>query len=451
MADEKMLKLTCEKMIKACEIDPELFTLYNVKRGLRNPDHTGVLVGLTNIADVIGYRLEGGMPYPIEGELLYRGYKLDQLVEGFQKEGRHGFEEICYLLLVGELPNKMELQYFSKYLAERRDLPENFTKNTIFTLISQDMMNMLARAVLVLYTMDSNPEDRREENIIQQSLNLIAKFPTIVAYSYNTYRHEFQRKTLSIRHPRPELSMAENFLYMLKGDRYSKLEADLLDLALVAHAEHGGGNNSTFTLRVTSSAGTDTYSAIAAAIGSLKGPYHGGANLKVMQMMADIKENVHNWKDKDEVAAYLLKLLKKEAGDRTGKIYGIGHAVYTLSDPRAILLKNKAAELAEEKNKLDELQLYNLVEELAVEVFADFKGRERSKVVCANVDFYSGFVYSCIGISQQLFTPIFAMGRLAGWCAHRMEELNPISRRIIRPAYKNVTAEREYHSLAQRQ
>ena len=451
MADEKMLKLTCEKMIKACEIDPELFTLYNVKRGLRNPDHTGVLVGLTNIADVIGYRLEGGMPYPIEGELLYRGYKLDQLVEGFQKEGRHGFEEICYLLLVGELPNKMELQYFSKYLAERRDLPENFTKNTIFTLISQDMMNMLARAVLVLYTMDSNPEDRREENIIQQSLNLIAKFPTIVAYSYNTYRHEFQRKTLSIRHPRPELSMAENFLYMLKGDRYSKLEADLLDLALVAHAEHGGGNNSTFTLRVTSSAGTDTYSAIAAAIGSLKGPYHGGANLKVMQMMADIKENVHNWKDKDEVAAYLLKLLKKEAGDRTGKIYGIGHAVYTLSDPRAILLKNKAAELAEEKNKLDELQLYNLVEELAVEVFADFKGRERSKVVCANVDFYSGFVYSCIGISQQLFTPIFAMGRLAGWCAHRMEELNPISRRIIRPAYKNVTAEREYQSLAQRQ
>ncbi len=451
MADEKMLKLTCEKMIKACEIDPELFTLYNVKRGLRNPDHTGVLVGLTNIADVIGYRLEGGMPYPIEGELLYRGYKLDQLVKGFQKEGRHGFEEICYLLLVGELPNRTELQYFSNYFAERRDLPENFTKNTIFTLISQDMMNMLARAVLVLYTMDPNPEDRREENIIQQSLNLIAKFPTIVAYSYNTYKHEFQRKTLSIRHPRPELSMAENFLYMLKGDRYSKLEADLLDLALVAHAEHGGGNNSTFTLRVTSSAGTDTYSAIAAAIGSLKGPYHGGANLKVMQMMADIKENVHNWKDKDEVAAYLLKLLKKEAGDRTGKIYGIGHAVYTLSDPRAILLKNKAAELAEEKNKLDELQLYNLVEELAVEVFADFKGRERSKVVCANVDFYSGFVYSCIGISQQLFTPIFAMGRLAGWCAHRMEELNPISRRIIRPAYKNVTAEREYQSLAQRQ
>jgi len=451
MTDEIMLKSICQKMIKACEIDPKLFTLYNVKRGLRNPDHTGVLVGLTNIADVIGYRLEDGKPYPIEGELLYRGYRLDQLVEGFQKEGRHGFEEICYLLLVGELPNSTELQYFSKYLAERRDLPENFTKNTILTLISQDMMNMLARAVLVLYTMDPNPEDRREENIIQQSLNLIAKFPTIVAYSYNMYRHEFQHKTLSIRHPRPELSMAENFLYMLKGERYSKLEADMLDLALVTHAEHGGGNNSTFTLRVTSSAGTDTYSAIAAAIGSLKGPYHGGANLKVMQMMADIKENVRNWKDKDEVAAYLLKLLKKEAGDRTGKIYGIGHAVYTLSDPRAVLLKNKAAELAEEKNKLDELQLYNLVEEMAIEVFADFKGRERSKVVCANVDFYSSFVYSCIGMPQQLFTPIFAMGRLAGWCAHRMEELNPISQRIIRPAYQNVTAERDYQFLSQRQ
>jgi len=451
MDDERMLQAICQKMEKASQIDPELYTRYNVKRGLRNPDHTGVLVGLTNIADVIGYRLEDNKPCPIEGELLYRGYKLEQLAAGFQREGRHGFEEICYLLLTGGLPNRNELHYFTKYLAERRDLPENFTKNTILTLISKDMMNMLARAVLVLYTMDPNPEDRREENIIQQSLNLIAKFPTIVAYSYNTYRHEFQRKTLSIRHPRPELSMAENFLYMLKGDRYSKLEADLLDLALVTHAEHGGGNNSTFTLRVTSSAGTDTYSAIAAAIGSLKGPYHGGATLKVMEMMADIKHNVHNWQDKGEVAAYILKLLKKETGDRTGKIYGIGHAVYTLSDPRTILLKRKAAELAEEKNKMDELQLYNLVEELAVEVFADFKGRERLKVVCANVDFYSGFVYSCIGISQPLFIPIFAMGRLAGWCAHRMEELNPISRRIIRPAYKNVTAEREYQSLAQRQ
>jgi len=451
MDDERMLQAICQKMEKASQIDPELYTRYNVKRGLRNPDHTGVLVGLTNIADVIGYRLEDNKPCPIEGELLYRGYKLEQLAAGFQREGRHGFEEICYLLLTGGLPNRNELHYFTKYLAERRDLPENFTKNTILTLISKDMMNMLARAVLVLYTMDPNPEDRREENIIQQSLNLIAKFPTIVAYSYNTYRHEFQRKTLSIRHPRPELSMAENFLYMLKGDRYSKLEADLLDLALVTHAEHGGGNNSTFTLRVTSSAGTDTYSAIAAAIGSLKGPYHGGATLKVMEMMADIKHNVRNWQDKGEVAAYILKLLKKETGDRTGKIYGIGHAVYTLSDPRTILLKRKAAELAEEKNKMDELQLYNLVEELAVEVFADFKGRERLKVVCANVDFYSGFVYSCIGISQPLFIPIFAMGRLAGWCAHRMEELNPISRRIIRPAYKNVTAEREYQSLAQRQ
>lgn len=448
--DKQMLQTIVRKMEKASLIDPNLYTLYNVKRGLRNHDHTGVLVGLTNIADVIGYHYEEGKPCPSEGQLLYRGYKLNQLVEGFQKEDRHGFEEICYLLLTGELPTSAELQYFSRYLAERRDLPENFTKNTILTLTSRDMMNMLARAVLALYTMDSNPEDRREENIVLQSLNLIAKFPTIVAYSYNAYRHEFQRKTLSIRHSSTELSIAENFLYMLKGNNYSKLEADLLDLALVTHAEHGGGNNSTFTLRVASSAGTDTYSAIAAAIGSLKGPYHGGANLKVIQMMTDIKRNVRNWKDKDEVAAYLLKILKKETGDRTGKIYGIGHAVYTLSDPRAVLLKEKAAELAVEKNRIEELQLYNLVEEMTIEVFADFKGRERSKIVCANVDFYSGFIYSCIGIPQQLFTPIFAMGRMAGWCTHRLEELNHQSRRIIRPAYKNVTEEREYQPISQR-
>jgi len=447
---QEMLQSICQKMKNACQIDPKLFDEYNVKRGLRNRDHTGVLVGLTSIGDVIGYRSEGDETYPIEGQLLYRGFQLDQLVQGFQTENRHGFEEICYLLLAGELPNNSELRYFSEYLAEKRDLPENFANQILLNLVGKDMMNMLARAVLVLYTSDPNPEDRSEENIVSQSLDLIAKFPTIVAYSYNAYRHAFHRKTLSIRHPRKHLSIAENFLYMLKGERYSQLEADMLDLALVTHAEHGGGNNSTFTLRVTSSAGTDTYSAIAAAIGSLKGPYHGGANLKVLEMMNDIKKNVSNWQDRDEVAAYLLKILKREVGDRTGKIYGIGHAVYTLSDPRVRIMKTKAAELAAEKNRSDEFHLYNLVEEFAPQVFADFKGREKSKIVCANVDFYSGFVYSCIGIPPELYTPIFAIGRLAGWCAHRLEELNHQSRRIIRPAYKNVTPEREYVNMTER-
>jgi citrate synthase len=445
-----MLQSICQKMQTACQIDPALFEKYNVKRGLRNADHTGVLVGLTSIGDVVGYRIEDDKTVPVEGQLFYRGYRLDDLVRGFQVEKRHGFEEICYLLLAGELPSRSELQYFSDYLAGKRDLPENFTNQILLSLVGKDMMNMLARAVLVLYTDDPRPEDRSEENIVRQSLDLIARFPTIVAYSYNAYRHTFQHKTLSIRHPRKNLSIAENFLYMLKGERYSKLEADLLDLAFVTHAEHGGGNNSTFTLRVTSSAGTDTYSAIAAAIGSLKGPYHGGANLKVLEMMTDIKKNLSNWQDRGAVADYLLKILRKEVGDRTGKIYGIGHAVYTLSDARVRILKGKAAELAAEKNRLEEFHLYNLVEELAPQVFADFKGREKSKIVCANVDFYSGFIYSCIGIPPELYTPIFAIGRLAGWCAHRLEELNHQSRRIIRPAYKNVTPEREYQIIQNR-
>ena len=445
-----MLQSISQKMQKASQIDPELYVKYNVKRGLRNEDHTGVLVGLTRIGDVVGYRTENGQVIPIEGQLLYRGYQLDDLVKGFQAENRHGFEEICYLLLAGELPNRSELQYFSDYLAKQRELPENFTNQMLINLVSGDMMNMLARAVLALYTNDPQPEDRSVENLISQSLSLIAKFPTIVAHSYNAYRHAYQQKTLSIRHPHKDLSIAENFLYMLKGNRYTKLEADMLDLALVTHAEHGGGNNSTFTLRVTSSTGTDTYSAIAAAIGSLKGPYHGGANRKVMEMMTDIKKSLKNWDDRNAVADYLMKILKKEVGDRVGKIYGFGHAVYTLSDPRVKILKSKAADLATEKNRLEEFHLYNLVEELAPQIFADFKGREKSKIVCANVDFYSGFVYSCIGIPPELYTPIFAVSRLAGWCAHRLEELNPQSRRIIRPAYKNVTPEREYVNIAER-
>jgi len=307
------------------------------------------------------------------------------------------------------------------------------------------VLNMLARSVLGLYTLDEKADDISLSNMIDQSLNLIAKFPSIIAYSYQALRHLYHGKTLSIRHPRPNLSTAENFLHLIKGDgSYTRLQTDLVDLSLVLHAEHGGGNNSTFTMRVTSSTETDIYSAVTSAIGSLKGPLHGGANLKVLTMMEDIKRNVSNWKDEKEVASYLLKILRKEANDKTGIIYGIGHAVYTISDPRAILLKEKAAELARESGRTDEFELYALVEKLTPEVFRQFKGEKSAKVVCINVDFYSGFVYSCIGIPKELYTPLFAMARIAGWCAHRIEELTFQAKRIIRPAFKNVYGTRDY-------
>jgi citrate synthase len=310
-------------------------------------------------------------------------------------------------------------------------------------------MNMLARSVLVMYTQDDDAENYTHLNLLRQSLNLIAKFPIIAAYIYFSFKHTYQRKSLIFRHPEPSLSTAENFLYLLKGERYSKLEADILDLSFVLHAEHGGGNNSTFATRVISSAGTDTYSAIAAGLGSLKGYLHGGANLQVEEMMGDIKKNVKNWKDQDEILEYLIKIMRGQAGDGSGKIYGIGHAVYTLSDPRALLLKEKAKELAESKGKRDEYDLYEHVEKLAPEAFARFKG-DNSKVVSANVDFYSGFVYKCIDIPKELFTPIFAISRMAGWCAHRLEEVTFSSRRIIRPAYRNVFGRVDYKSLENR-
>jgi citrate synthase len=310
------------------------------------------------------------------------------------------------------------------------------------------VLNMLARSVLGLYTLDDRADDISLENMIRQSLNLIAKFPSIIAYSYQALRHLYHGKTLSIRHPRTSLSTAENFLHLIKGEGYfSRLQADLIDLSLVLHAEHGGGNNSTFTMRVTSSTETDIYSAVTSAIGSLKGPLHGGANLRVLGMMEDIEKNVKNWKDEAEVEAYLLKILRKEANDRTGIIYGIGHAVYTISDPRAILLKEKARELAAESGRIDEFELYALVERITPEVFRKFKGEQSTKVVCINVDFYSGFVYSCIGIPKELYTPLFAMARIAGWCAHRIEELSFSAKRIIRPAFKNVYGRKEYIPL----
>lgn len=447
---EQLLDNLAKSAVKASEIDKTLFDTYNVKRGLRNADFSGVLVGLTRIGDVVGYDKVDGQIVPKEGELYYRGIEVQDLAKGFQRDGRHGFEETAYLLLSGKLPNKAELDQFNAILAEERDLPSFFSKSMILSLRGRNIMNMLARSVLALYAADDQAEDYSPVNLVRQSLSLIAKFPVIVAYSYFGMRHSYQRKSLVIRHPNPELSLAENFLYMMKGSKYSKLEADLLDLSLVLHAEHGGGNNSTFTTRVVSSAQTDTYSAIAAALGSLKGDFHGGANIKVCTMMANIKENVKNWADEKEVSAYLDKMLRKEAFDKSGKIYGIGHAIYTKSDPRAVLLKEKARELAIEKNRLDEFNLYESIERLAPELFYQFKGNT-SKVVSANVDFYSGFVYECIEIPIEIYTPIFAIARIAGWAAHRIEEVTFTSKRIIRPAYKNVGERGKYAPLTERQ
>jgi citrate synthase len=437
-----------ELTINASQIDKDLFEKFNVKRGLRNQDGTGVLVGLTNVGDVVGYNKKDDKIIPCDGQLYYRGIEIADLVSGYQKDGRHGFDETVYLLLTGSLPTKENLDMLSSYLVGHRDLPNSFV-NLILSFRGTNIMNMLARSVLVMYTQDDDAENYTHLNLLRQSLNLIAKFPIIAAYIYFSFKHTYQRKSLVFRHPDPSLSTAENFLYLLKGECYSKLEADILDLSFVLHAEHGGGNNSTFATRVISSAGTDTYSAIAAGLGSLKGYLHGGANLQVEEMMGDIKKNVKDWKDQDEILEYLIKILRGQAGDGSGKIYGIGHAVYTLSDPRALLLKEKAKELAESKGKRDEYELYEHVEKLAPEAFARFKG-DNSKVVSANVDFYSGFVYKCIDIPKELFTPIFAISRMAGWCAHRLEEVTFSSRRIIRPAYRNVFGRVDYESLENR-
>jgi len=420
-------------------IENELFKKHNVKRGLRNEDHTGVLVGLTKIGEVLGYEKNAdGTLTPIDGNLFYRGISVLDLVERFRAKGRHGYEDVVYLLLSGNLPTDEELEWFHRYLADQRHLC-SMSKMSILDLHGNDIMNILARSVMVLYTEDQYAEDTSQENLMKQSLNLVAKFPTIIAYAYHAMRHHYQKRTLSLRHPKEDLGTAENFLYMLKGTgNYTELDTAVLDLAMVLHAEHGGGNNSTFTIRVTSSSGTDTYSAVTAAIGSLKGPLHGGANLRVMSMFEHLKDVITDWKDREEIAAYLLRMLNKEVYNKTGLIYGIGHAVYTLSDPRAVLLKKVARQLAEEKGRLDEFEFLDTIEGTGIDVFTRHKGEEARKIVCANVDLYSGFVYSLIGIPKELFTPMFAMARIAGWAAHRIEELNFESRRIIRPAYMNV-------------
>jgi citrate synthase len=383
---------------------------------------------------------------PIPGKLFYRGYDVEDLVHSTIKEKRFGFEEVAFLLLSGRLPDKEELAGFLELLNDNMPL-EQKTKMNILELEGSDIMNILARSVLELYTFDSKPDDNSRDNLMRQSIELISKFPTIIAYAYNMLRHATFGRSLHIRHPQENLSIAENFLFMLKKD-YTELEARTLDLLLVLQAEHGGGNNSTFTVRVTSSTGTDTYSAIAAGIGSLKGPLHGGANLQVIDMVHHLKEKIKDWTNVDEIDTYFTRMLNKEAYDKTGLIYGIGHAVYTISDPRALLLKELARDLAKEKGRDKEFAFLELLEDRAITMFA--KVKNNGKTVSSNVDFYSGFVYEMIGLPQEIYTPLFAMARIVGWCAHRNEELNFDGKRIIRPAYKNVLDVAEYVPLKKR-
>ncbi len=418
------------------QITPELYPKYDVKRGLRNDDGSGVLVGLTKISDVTGYEKKDGIFTPLEGRLAYRGIKIEDIVEAISKENRHGFEEIVFLLLFGKLPTWEELEYFNELMVSNRDLAVNFTNDVILHFPSNDIMNKLARSVLVLYALDKKADDTSIENVLRQSVGLIAKFPSIVAYAYQARKHYFKGKDLILRNQNPEYSAAENFLYMLREDgNFTKLEADTLDILLILHAEHGGGNNSSFTVHVVTSSGTDTYSAISAAIGSLKGPLHGGANKSVMAMMKNIKDNVNDWEDEEQVKDYLKQILERKAFDGMGVIYGLGHAIYTKSDPRTVILKKKARELAKDKKRMDEFKLYELIEQVGPEVFYDVK--KSNKVITANVDFYSGFVYNCLDIPKEMYTPLFAMGRIPGWCAHRIEELIS-GKKIIRPAYAHV-------------
>lgn len=449
METQHLLYKLSESIKKTSKIDKSLFSKFGVKRGLRNEDHSGVLAGLTHVGDVIGYEKTDNGLKAVPGRLLYRGINVEKLVEGMEKDGRLGFEETAYLLLSGNLPDQEELDTFRTLLVNTMPL-EHQAMMSILALRGKNIMNILARSVLELYAYDENPDEISKDNLIRQSINLIAKFPTIIAYAYQVLKHSQMNRSLNVRHPREEMSVAENFLYMMLGrDRYTELDVRILDLALILHADHGGGNNSTFSVRVTSSTETDTYSSIAAGIGSLKGPLHGGANIKVNAMLEDMKKNVRNWKSREELDEYLLRMLNKQAFDRTGLIYGIGHAVYTISDPRAGMLKKMAREVAIEKGREREFEFMELIEERAVKVFMDYKG-ENAKQTCINVDFYSGFVYDAIGLPSEVFTPLFAMARIVGWTAHRIEELNFSSKRIMRPAYKNVCEERPFIPMSER-
>lgn len=449
---EKFNKITplIERLAKSCEdigyIDPGLYDKYEVKRGLRYKSGRGVLTGLTEIGEVKSYTIDDGEMIPCEGKLYYHGVDIEELVAGFTSDNRFGFEETVYLLIFGKQPTRRELAEFCALLADYRTLPVDFVRDIIMKAPSGDMMNTLARSVLTLYSYDDYGDDTSIPNVLRQCLELIAMFPLLSVYGYQVCSHYLKGDSLYIHTPPSDLSIAETILYTLRPDRkYTELEAKLLDICLVIHAEHGGGNNSTFTTHVVTSSGTDTYSAIAASLGSLKGPKHGGANKKVVEMFDDIKANVNNWSDENEVREYLQKIIDKKAFDRTGLIYGIGHAVYSISDPRAKIIKTFAKPLAVEKDRMAEFELYENVEKIAPTLL-----KHRNRAASANVDFYSGFVYNMLGLPLELYTPLFAIARIAGWSAHRIEELVNAGK-IIRPAYKNVAKHTEYVPLSERE
>ena len=439
----------CGEFQKHNYIDPALYEHIDVKRGLRNADGTGVMAGITQIGSVQGYYIQDGERLPMEGRLIYRGIDVEELIQGFMAEGRFGFEETAYLLLFGTLPTRQRLQDFNAVLSELRPLPPNFTEDMILRVPGRDVMNRLGRCVLALYCYDPEPEAQDLANELRRALQLVAQCPMIVAHSYAAKRHYFDNDSLYLHRSQEGLSLAENFLHAMRHDkRFTPDEARLLDLCLVLHAEHGGGNNSAFACRVLSSSGSDIYAAISAAVGSLKGPRHGGANKKVMEMFRYLQEGVSDWRDDGRIRDFLQKLLRREAGDRSGLIYGMGHAIYTLSDPRAKLLKRFAKKLAGQKGMLPEFELVESVERLAPQVINAHRGQD--KPVCANVDLYSGLVYQMLGIPEELYTPLFAMARMVGWCAHRVEEVYNPGSKIIRPAYKAVAPLQPFVPLDQR-
>ncbi len=448
MFDDVLLKGFADKIRATGKIDPALYEKFNVKRGLRNSDGTGVLVGLTGIGSVHGYMISESEKVSVPGQLFYRGINVNDLVTGFQSEKRFGFEECAYLLLFGELPNAPELKGWNDLLSTCRRLPDGFKEGAIIRCPGKDIMNSIARAVLMAYTYDPEPDKLDIGTVLRQSIELIAQFPTIAAYAYQAKAHYHMGQSLMLRYPEKDKSTAENFLMLIREDGlYTQLEAELLDLCLVLHAEHGGGNNSAFTTHVVTSSFTDTYAAIAAATLALKGPRHGGANLRVMEQMREMKENIEHWDNEGDVADYLSKILNKQAGDGTGLIYGLGHAVYTLSDPRTEMLREKARSLAKAKGRDEEMALYEMIERIGPDIFN--RNRAKQRDLCANVDFCSGFVYDMLNIPIDLYTPIFAISRVVGWCAHRIEELlngGP----IIRPAYKAIFEQRPYKAMEER-
>ena len=444
----ELLEVMSQKIQRKSKIDMDDFWKYGVKRGLRNPDGTGVMAGLTNICSVDGYYVEDGERVPKAGILKYRGININDIVEACEKEDRFGYEEVVYLLLFGSLPTKKQLELFKEVLSACRQLPKTYIEDVLMTNASFDIMNKLARCILVSYSFDENPDDLSIENVLRQSVQIIAQLPVVISYAYQVKRMKYYGKSMYFHPEKKELSTAETILRSIRSNKqYTDEEAKLLDICLILHAEHGGGNNSTFTTRVLTSSGTDTYSAFAASIGSLKGSRHGGANIKVTKMIENIKANVENTADRGQLLAYLEKIIRKEANDGSGLVYGMGHAVYTLSDPRAVILKKKAKEFAYKNGFEADFELINSIEKLTPEAFRRVKGK--NKVMCANVDLYSGLIYRMLGIPDDLFTPLFATARIAGWSAHRLEELLT-GGKIIRPAYKNIALPKKYVPMDER-